>query len=114
MGKFLDKLTRFRKFPITDDHADMIEEFLRHGADPFVSRLGPLRNFSLMNVIERMFPPIHSSRLRKVVSQEIDHHRSRALYSRKRVHSQGEGNANRGASSAESWRKSEPRKKMKR
>lgn len=88
--KFLDKLTPFRKFPITDDHADMIEEFLRHGADPFVSRLGPLRNFSLMNVIERMFPPIHSSRLRKVVSQEIDHHRSRALYSRKREHSQGE------------------------
>lgn len=70
--------------------------------------------FLIMNFIERMFPPIHSSRLRKVVSQEIDHHWSRALYSRKRENSQGEGNVNRGASSVESWRKSEPCKKMER
>lgn len=77
--EFLHILSSLRPSTVTDSYADHADEFLRHGADPFVGGFGPLRNLSLMDLVGQCFSYDISRRLGTLVSEEMERRRARGI-----------------------------------
>ncbi|KAL1623190.1 hypothetical protein SLS54_004677 [Diplodia seriata] len=76
---FLNRVSDLGFLSVSSCHANLMEEFLRHGADPFVSVSSSMRSFSLVSLIEQYFPHDMSKRLKQVLNEEIDYYRSRTI-----------------------------------
>lgn len=76
---FLSRLECLGDSSVNDCHANLIEEFLRHGADPFVSNLDFACRSRLVVLIESHFSYEISRRLQNILSQEKDHQRMRSV-----------------------------------
>lgn len=74
---FLDKLFSLGSSNIANGYADHVEEFLRHGADPFVGGFGTLRHLSSMDLVGQCFSYDQSRRLGTLLSKEMEHRRAR-------------------------------------
>lgn len=75
---FLNCFMRLGYSSMSVCHANMIEEFLRHGADPFVSVSGHSYRFPLAVLIEQYFSYEVSRRLQDILNHEKDHQRMRS------------------------------------